>query len=374
MRLAICIISYNRPDSLRRVLSSVENGFYDDDTVDLIISIDYSGSKSVENVASDFKWEHGKKRIITHHKNLGLRKHVLKCGQFTQEYDGVIVLEDDIYVAQSFYYFAKACVSAYADDMTIAGISLYSFGINYHDFLPFTPLSTNSDVYMMQNAQSWGQVWMPKQWNAFMDWYSVNDEDFPEMPHLPKSICSWKKSWLKYHTRFCIECNKYFVYPYISLSTCFSDEGEHTSNTSTLIQVPLLYGVKKEFKLNPSVIYDSFFENLSFSEFLKINPDDLCVDIYGEKQNRENKRFWLTRQVCDYKIISQFGLNLKPIELNILQNVRGSDIFLYDTSVCTPNPCVAISFRFERYLLNTVIGGRKLLKMGLQSVKSRFGF
>lgn len=373
MRLAICIISYNRSESVRRVLSSIDKGFYLNDSVDLIISIDYSGSDAVEKVASEFKWEHGEKKIISHNHNLGLRQHVLKCGELTRNYDGLIVLEDDVFVAPSFYLFAKACVLKYNRDDKIAGISLYSFAVNYHNMLPFIPLHSDSDIYLMQNAQSWGQVWMPRQWSHFMEWYAVNNDDFPEMPHLPKSICSWKKSWLKYHTRYCIETNKFFVYPYTSLSSCFSDDGEHTSGSSTIIQVPLLSGYQTEFQLNPTVLYDSFFENILLSKYFDIeNTDDLCIDIYGEKQNRQKRRFWLTRKICNYAIVRSFGLKLKPFEQNIINNISGHDIFLYDTTLYADNPYKTNQLSFDRYLYNYYPGIRKLAEMLKTLLLQRF--
>ena len=362
MKLAICIVAYNRPQSLHRVLQSIDKGAYGNESVDLIISIDYSGSNVVEQVATKFNWEYGEKKIIAHQRNLGLKAHILSCGEFTKGYDGVIVLEDDIYVAPSFYLYAKACVNKYKNDDEIAGISLYSFAVNYHNMLPFAPLHSDSDVYMMQNAQSWGQVWMPRQWAEFVDWYSKNSEDFPEMPHLPSSICSWKKSWLKYHTRYCIENKKYFVYPYASLSTCFSDEGEHTDIHSTLLQVPLFYGVKSDYNLSPTVSYDAFFENEGVASSLDIKDDEICVDIYGEKGNREKRRYWLTQRRVNFKILKSFALQLKPVEQNVLCDIQGEQIYLYDTSVAQNNSFSTDSSDFERYLYNNFSGIRKLAK------------
>lgn len=336
MKLAICIITYNRPDSLNRVLSSIHQADYAEDEVDLFISIDYSGSDSVEKAADKYEWAHGKKHVIAHRENLGLRKHILSCGEFVYDYDGLIVLEDDVYVAPSFYIYAKLCVDKYHDDESVAGISLYSFHLNYHNKLPFEPLVSNSDVYLMQNAQSWGQVWMPKQWKAFKNWYKDNSGDFEEMPHLPKSICSWKRSWLKYHTRYCIEQNKFFIYPYIAQSTCFSDVGDHTSANSSFIQVQLASREKKSFILNPSVIYDAFFENCRLAETLGIPSEDLCVDIYGDKNNRTNCRYWLTREIHDYKILKSFGLQMRPMEMNVIRSIAGNEIFLYDTHHTEP--------------------------------------
>lgn len=369
MKLAICIICYNRPDSLKRVLSSVQQGYFGQDKVDLIISIDYSGSGEVEQVAKSFEWHHGEKKIIAYTENLGLRQHVLKCGDLTSGYDGLIVLEDDIYVAPSFYLYAKTCVEKFSEDNHIAGISLYSFAINYHNMLPFTPLHSDSDVYLMQNAQSWGQVWMPKQWAMFKEWYSKNSDNFPEMPHLPRSICRWERSWLKYHTRYCIEQNKYFIYPYVSLSTCFSDAGEHTNLQSTLIQVPLLNGDKKQYCLNPTVKYDAFFENEDLHHVLGISdPEDLCIDIYGEKQNREKRRYLLTRNREDYKVIRTFGILFKPQDANILNSTPGSDIFLYDTTVATLFSALYRGNDYINYLYNFQFGIKRLSQMLMKAI------
>ena len=192
------------------------------------------------------------------------------------------------------------------------------------------------------------------------------------MPHLPKSICSWKKSWLKYHTRYCIEHNKYFVYPYVSLSTCFSDAGEHTGDSMTIVQVPLLFGNKDAYHFAPTVRYDAFFENQDLSSYLNIPPSELCVDIYGEKNKRENLRYWLTRDIKDLKIVKSFGLKLKPVELNIIFGISGSDIFLYDTTQSAPNHLSAKPMLFERYLKNDFVGIRTLLSNLKYAVVRRF--
>lgn len=374
MKLAICVISYNRPLSTKRCLEAINKAYYGDDSVDLIISIDYSGQNDVEKVANNFNWKYGEKRVVAHSKNLGLRKHVLSCGDFTQEYDGLIVLEDDIFVAPSFFQYAKSCVNEYFENESIAGISLYSFHINYHNFLPFTPETSDSDVFLMQNAQSWGQIWMKKQWNAFKIWYENNSDQFPEMPHLPRSICRWEKSWLKYHTRYCIEEKKYFVYPYVSQSTCFSDVGEHTNISNTLMQVPIGRNIKSNYRLNPTIKYDAFFENMALPEFMGYRSNETCIDLYGEKDNRENKRYWLSRKIMDFGIVKSFALELKPIENNILFDIKGSGIFLYDTATEGKNTFSKKtgSVNFISYIYNLRIGVKSSIKMAIRTIYCKF--
>ena len=332
MKIGICIIAYNRIDSLKRVLTSLEHAYYDE-KITLIISIDKSQTTQVEDFAKQYIWNNGEKIVITHPKNLGLRKHVLKCGDLLENYDALIVLEDDISVAPSFYYYAKQCVEKYADNDDIAGISLYNFPINYINRLPFYPLQSDSDIYLMKCAQSWGQVWMKKQWNDFIAWYKDNSEEFGEMNHLPTAVCKWpKSSWLKYHTRYCIENDKYFVYPYVALSTNNSDRGTHVSKQNTLFQSYMLFGEKKIFNLKDIVKYDGFFENENIINFLNLHKTELCVDFYGNKNNKQNCRYWLTRKKMNYHIINSYSLTYKPYELNIIFNKLGYDIFLYDTN------------------------------------------
>lgn len=259
MNLAICVIGYNRISSIRRLLDSLNNAVYDKE-VTLIISIDKSDIDDVEKYADSFIWIYGKKRVVKHKKNLGLRKHILKCGRYLDEFDALIVLEDDIEVSPGFFIYAEQCVERFYDNPEIAGISLYNFSINYQNNLPFIPIHSESDIFLMKCAQSWGQVWMKKQWKEFYNWYINNDQEFPVLPHLPVNICKWpKSSWLKYHTRYCIENNKYFVYPYISLTTNYSDAGVHSNKASFLFQTPMLYGCKFDYNLTPTIRYDGFF-------------------------------------------------------------------------------------------------------------------
>lgn len=334
--IPICCITYNRKNSLERLLKSLDAAIYDEE-VTLIISVDKSDSDEVERYSDAYQWTHGKKLVIKHDTNLGLRKHILSCGELLKEYEAMIVLEDDITVAASFYRYAKQCVERFSDDMQCAGISLYSFQRNYQNRLPFIPLRTDSDVYKMSCAQSWGQVWMREQWFEFMKWYNDNSDEFEESPLLPKTICRWpKSSWLKYHTRYCIEKNKYFIYPYVSLSTNNGDVGVHADKRFSSFQTQLQFGEKKEFLLNPEIHYDGFFENTQLYKYLGINKNEICIDLYGEKSNREKKRYWLTGKRENFKVINSYALDLIPWEMNIIDERKGYGIFLYDTNY--PHP------------------------------------
>lgn len=336
--IAIVCVAYNREKSLSRLLSSLQDAYYNCN-VDLIISIDKSNNINVAKVADAYNWPFGSKRVIKHEKNLGLRKHVLGVGDFLNEYDGIIVLEDDLTVSPNFYSYAQQAADFFWNDMNIAGISLYSFAVNYQTYMPFTPEPSEYDTYFMKCAQSWGQLWLKNQWAIFKEWYNKNDGDFSYNFNLPVSICSWSaKSWLKYHTRYCIEENKYFIYPYQSFTSNHSDSGTHVVYSSPSFQtVNALFPKNKIFvfpKLEEaSVRYDGFYENEALYHSLNsITSDDVCIDLCGSKNNSQGKRYLLSTRKLKYKVIKQYGLSFRPIEINVIKNVAGEGIFLYDTN------------------------------------------
>lgn len=355
-KIAVVVVAYNRSDSLERLLRSLSSATYDDN-VCLVISIDKSDVKDVTEVASKYVWNHGEKRIIQHNERLGLRRHVLSVGNLLNEFEAVIVLEDDVIVAKNFYLFAKACVEKYYDAQNVAGISLYNFSINYQTLQAFLPMKNGYDVYFMQTAQSWGQVWMRAQWKEFTDWYQKQENVFSQTPHLPRTICSWPEtSWLKYHTKYCIETNKYFVYPYLSYSSNCGNSGTHRKYSSPLFRTATMTETWKEPSFPPSfedaVSYDAFFENTALHQYLAIAKEDLCIDLNRQKQNKTNKRYWLTSEHANYKVLKRFGLSFRPIDLNIIENCEGEGIYLYDTSIEEKNKDLQSKrelFEYESY-------------------------
>lgn len=335
MKIGICCITYNRLKSLKRLLDSLERADYKNNSPTLLISIDKSESNEIEDFANKYVWKYGEKKVYTHTVNLGLRKHVLECGSKIKDYDALIMLEDDITVSPFFYDYAIQTIDKYKANKHIAGISLYNFPINYQNRLPFNPVRSEYDVYFMNCAQSWGQIWIKEQWNLFMKWYEQHNDEF-NIPSLPQPLNLWpKSSWLKYHTRYCIEENKYFVYPYESLSTNNNDIGTHNKEkTTNYFQSTLQIFPKSQYKLPDlekcDIKYDGFFEPKFLSECLNINYTDLCVDLYGFKDSYFPKKYLLTRKKLPYKILKSFALKYKPIEANILWNIKGNEIFLYD--------------------------------------------
>ncbi len=366
MKIAIIAVTYNRTDSLKRLLSSLEKAAYPEQ-VTLIISIDKSKTDEVERFADNYHWPHGNLSVVKHEKNLGLRTHMLSLGEHFKDYDALIVLEDDITVAPSFYYYTKACVEKYFGNCDIAGISLYSFPMNNYNYLPFSPAKSKYDVYFMNCAMSWGEVWMKPQWETFKKWYESHSDEFC-LSHLPQSINRWpKSSWLKYHIRYCIEEDKYFVYPYYSLSTNNTDPGVNFDKGDTMFQANMLISLQTEFILpnceQAEVRYDGFYQPKYLGKYLGINDKELCVDLFSEKPACLYRHYLLSNRPLPYRVMKSFALQLRPIEMNIIQRREGNELWLYDTTISSlppkaPDRYLAYAYLYQKgfYKARTMLG------------------
>ncbi|MFX1326471.1 MAG: hypothetical protein ACFE8N_16085, partial [Promethearchaeota archaeon] len=308
--------------------------------VKLIISIDKGENDQVLEIAKKYSWRYGDKEVIYQDENLGLKSHILKCGDLTKKYDSIILLEDDLYVSSKFYKYTLKALSYYKESKKIAGISLYAKRRNFlskeRPYPLFDPIPDDSDVFFLQIPESWGQVWIKDQWTAFRDWlnYYNSNETLQDINSLPPFLLSWPdSSWAKYFWAYMVHKNRYFVYPRVSFTTQFSELGVHTKHKSTIYQVPLQnYKTHFIFNIldNSLAVYDSFFEILpeKLNKMTKIFKDyNYEVDLNGLKDiSWTDKDYLLTVKICrDY--LFSFGNELKPSEQNVIEGIKGNDIF-----------------------------------------------
>jgi len=340
----IVVIAFNRYNSLERLLKSLARADYPDNDVTLIISIDKGpNNHDVHQLALDFEWAFGEKKVTYQYINLGLRKHVISCASHCEEYGSVILLEDDLFVSPRFYDYACKALAFSIDKDYIGGISLYNHQFNVNAQQNFSPIEDGFDNWYLQFASSWGQAWTRVQWAQFKDWYLQNPHLEPN-PKIPKNIFRWsEKSWLKYFIYYLVERDKYFIYPKVSLTTNFSDSGTHIAKTSTKFQVPLDSSKSHEYKFSnlesSNAVYDVFFENTKLYKSLGMQRGDVCVDLYRTKPVENiSVSFLLSQGIYNFRIVRTFGCELKPIDENIIHDIAGTDIYLYEIDVPEINP------------------------------------
>lgn len=335
---AIVVVGYKRPLALKRLLTTIAQANYDShDNIPLIISIDRGDCTETVRVAREFVWQYGKKRVIEHPQNLGLRQHILSCGDLTREYGAVIVLEDDLLVSPEFYQYTVKAIAFYIDIPEIGGISLYSYDFNEYAETKFIPLEDGYDNYFIQTACSWGQAWTLKQWQEFRQWYDADPCMLSIDKVAPQKLQEWSEtSWKKYFIKYIIANNKYFVYPRISLSTNSGDKGTNHGGGGNF-QVSLLMGSKKYnfSQIEESLsVYDSHYE-IKSSCLKRIAPKlpnlDFECDFYGTKTFTNIKAsYLLSIKKCSAPLLT-YGLSLVPQELNIVFDLPGDCFSLGET-------------------------------------------
>ena len=327
---AIVAIGFNRPLALKRLLNTISNANYPSDlSIPLVISIDKGNNSETLNVARDFVWQWGKKIVIEHQENLGLRRHVISCGDLTDQYETVIMLEDDLLVSPEFYHYTLEAVNYYQNSSEVGGISLYAYDFNEYAESKFVPLEDGYDNYFIQTASSWGQVWTRQQWQGFKQWYDAKP-DSDNVARYPQKLAEWpESSWKKYYIQYLIDLDKYFVYPRVSLSTNSGDAGTNHSGGGNF-QVSLLLNSKayKFSSLSESLArYDSHYE-IEADCLKRLNPQlpnlDFECDFYGTKAIADiDSEYLLSIKECSGELAS-FSLSLVPQELNIVYDLPGN--------------------------------------------------
>jgi hypothetical protein len=334
MRIALIVNAYNRPDALARLLSSLQQAAYPSDVpVPLIISIDRGGSAEVRTLADHFAWLHGSKEVLLQQQHLGLVQHFFTCCDLTQRYDAIVYLEDDLTVSPTFYAYAAQALSFYQQDDRIAGLSLFGLWFNGYSQQPFVPLADGSDAFFVQVPYTQGLAFTRAQWANFSAWrHSSFAAAAPNVPLHEAWSRFDREDWFPLLARFVITTDRYFVFPRVSHTTGWGDAGTHFAQASRFFQVPLQRGKQHyDFKslAEADAVYDSFFE---------LQPDRLnrlidcwrsynyTLDLYGIK-SRSNLRseYAFTSRPCRNPIAS-FGKTLWPIEMNVVEQVPGSEI------------------------------------------------
>lgn len=342
MRPAVVVPLFNRPHALKRLLDSILQSDFSqaDGPVPLVFSLEGGAHPDCVALVEDLRWPHGPKRVIQRPCRMGLREHLLACGDLTSEYGAILLLEDDLLVSPGFFTFAERAAAFYAEDARIGGVSLYAFLFNEFGGFPFVPLDDGQDMYFVQSASSWGQVWTERQWSAFRTWLRTPgaEEGLAQDVRLPEAVRQWSEhSWKKLFNGFLVDTGRYFAVPRQSLTTNLGEQGTHYHRTLTCFTQPLpvrprgvlLSGLDESLSR-----YDAFFE-LEPGAFRNICPHPLpaefTIDFHGLKPLELIQRTpWALTLRAGERAEStfRFGLRLLPPELNAAYGIAGQTFSL----------------------------------------------
>lgn len=174
----LIVITYNRAQSLAKLLRTIDELELDGDSGALEIWIDVNKQGISHNetvqVAKGFNWKKGPTRVHIQTSHAGI------YGQWIDTWrpknpdskELALILEDDISISKYSYRWIKAVHQFYGSNPDFAGSSLTSDEQKSHDG-SFKVLSApkNDTIFMYKCIGTWGFSPRTSMWTDFQDWY-----------------------------------------------------------------------------------------------------------------------------------------------------------------------------------------------------------
>jgi FkbM family methyltransferase len=245
----IIVLTTSRVESLKRLLNSIDNADYGDDTVNLIIKIDVTTDRNsvdaaVRDLAERFEFHHGSKRVEIAETQMGLRGAWLDAWKPVDFTSRAIILEDDLELSPVWYKYVKQAWAAYGAHMSIGGLSLNRQSLIPDKRAPSLEGEIVNDhqpfLYKLVGSQGFSPN--PWAWSKFLNFVETipNLDTFDaDVPWLITS--DWYKKLDKRHMwtqLFIYFCEKYDLYNlYVNLpknktlAAHWREKGQHFQET-----------------------------------------------------------------------------------------------------------------------------------------------
>lgn len=266
----ICLFTYNRFSETRETIEALQNNFLASQSELFVFSDgwkNYNDRKKVIAVRDFLKTITGFKKIVVIESELnkGLANSIIDgVTRIINEYNQVIVVEDDLKTAPNFLDFMNECLTHYIDDDSIISISGHSLKFNL-------PIGYEGDVYLNGRAASWGWAtwkdrwdlidWEVKDWNNFKNdrnqkiKFNKNGSDMFSM--LNDYMEGKNNSWA---IRFCytqFKLNKFTIFPVISKIDNFGFGVDATNcNVYNRFKIDFDSGQKRSFLLPEKLTFN----------------------------------------------------------------------------------------------------------------------
>ncbi|CAG8590087.1 11411_t:CDS:2 [Dentiscutata heterogama] len=251
-KIQIQVITQNRPQSLTRLMQSLNSSIYFGDDVSLTINMDRGADPVTIKFCQTFKWTFGSKIVRHRVVQGGLLIAVIESYYPIDYNEYAILLEDDVELSPFYYIWAKYSVLKYryGIDRSLSGrmfgISLYNIKINELNLAgrrPFNPalslrgtIYPNQSPYLSQVPCSWGALYFPEIWHEFRIYQNARLNDIHGLKlqdiTVPESRSNrWKESWKRFFIELAYLRGYVMLYPnyedFISFSTNHVEKGVH---------------------------------------------------------------------------------------------------------------------------------------------------
>ncbi|KAI8996588.1 hypothetical protein BD414DRAFT_559120 [Trametes punicea] len=251
----LSVITNNRPDSLRRLLSSLSSAKYFGDKVNLRINLEQTADFETLLIVNEYSWNFGD--VFLHHRIVhgGLLTAVVESWYPHGNDSYALILEDDVELSPLFYAYLKLSLLHYRygkpDDRSshLFGISLYQQKnlelhpagrhlFNARSVFDEARLPRPDSPYLSQIPCSWGALYFPEHWREFHAYLATRlaGDVWPIQQTIVPDVRSnkWTRSWKKYFIELVYLRGYVMLYPnyaeYISLSTNHLEVGSHVKD------------------------------------------------------------------------------------------------------------------------------------------------
>lgn len=268
MKIATLLFTYNRSNHTKYVIEALERNtvlpqklflFQDG----LKWEEDASEWKKVNDLIHNVDW--CDKEIIVSVYNKGLAESIVSgIDHALEEYDAVIVLEDDCVPASNFMRFMEQCFEKYENERKVYSISGYSWPI---------PLEKEKyDAYGCGRISSWGWGTWKNRWSVFEKDYELVKK-MKQEAEASRNLAAWGRdleeilvgnikgicdSWAVFWALNVIARQGICINPYRSLikNIGFDGSGEHCGETDDF-PVELDTELKEQFDLPDEIDFSS---------------------------------------------------------------------------------------------------------------------
>lgn len=244
--LRIIVLTFNRCFSLKRLLHSLNNAYFDNDTIVLEIWLDRSinGELDIQTLyeARKFQFKKGTKVIYIHDKHVGIYGQWMGTWQpnyFTDEI--AVIFEDDTSVSPFFYRYLKLVHKKYNNYESINGFSL-QVNVKHGSEDGQLNVSAQNIVFLYPVIGTSGFSPKRNNWIKFIRWYSLKGKNtiLPLVPEIKKPT-GWyidflfqdrtSSMWEMWHIYFAFHHKEWTLYPNfgynLALTINWKEKGLH---------------------------------------------------------------------------------------------------------------------------------------------------
>ena len=201
--MKVIVLTMNRPESLLRLLRSINNTYFEHDTdsIEVEIHVDKSHGWLYEDcvkIAHNFTLPKNRGRVTARiaERNHGLRTAWFDSGWPKTDQEHAIIVEDDLELAPTWFSWLRKAWLSYRHRGDVAGITLS------RQFLMFKKPEKNVEIlndhqpFLYKLVGTWALSPHPARWREFLTWFRSKDSETFD-PYVPGLITS---DWLHMHT------------------------------------------------------------------------------------------------------------------------------------------------------------------------------